>query len=82
MAELAGIRISGAPRTRGQQHGEGLRALVHERDRRWKAEIGETTGLPPARFIEEFLEATRFTGAILANAPDLLEEVRGLARRT
>lgn len=77
--QIATCEISGTPRQRGQVHGEGLRRLVVERDRRWKDELGRLTDRPADRAIAAFLEATDFVPAIQRHTPDLLEEVRGIA---
>ncbi|QEX23079.1 peptidase C45 [Hypericibacter adhaerens] len=79
MARLAVAEIGGSARERGRQHGRQLKALVRERDRRWRAEIEAFMAMPADRFIGRFLAETRFVAAIERHAPDLLEEVRGIA---
>jgi len=79
MATLAVAEIGGSPRERGRQHGRQLKALVRERDRRWRAEIESYLSMPANRFIDRFLAETRFVPAIERHAPDLLDEVRGIA---
>ena len=79
MATLAVAEIGGSPRERGRQHGRQLKALVRERDRRWRAEIESSLSMPSDRFIGQFLAETRFVAAIERHAPDLLDEVRGIA---
>jgi len=79
MATLAVVEIGGAPRERGRQHGRQIKALVRERDRRWRAEIESYLSIPADRFIDRFLADTRFVPAIERHAPDLLDEVRGIA---
>jgi len=79
MATLAVAEISGSPRERGRQHGRQLKALVRERDRRWRTEIESFLSIPSDRFIGELLAETRFVAAIERHAPDLLDEVRGIA---
>ena len=73
------LEIGGTPRQRGRAHGEGLRAAIAERDRRWRQQIEVACKMPAADFIERFLAETRFTSAIGRWTPDLLEEVRGIA---
>jgi predicted choloylglycine hydrolase len=79
MATLAVAEIGGSPRERGRQHGRQLKALVRERDRRWRAEIESFMAMPSDRFIGQFLAETQFVAAIERHAPDLLDEVRGIA---
>jgi predicted choloylglycine hydrolase len=79
MATLAVADIGGSPRERGRQHGRQLKALVRERDRRWRAEIESFMSMPSDRFLGQFLAETRFVAAIERHAPDLLDEVRGIA---
>lgn len=73
------LEIGGLPRERGRAHGEGLRALIGERDRMWRAEIEAATAMSSDDFIEVFLQQTRFLPAIERWTPGLLEEVRGIA---
>jgi hypothetical protein len=79
MAALAVAEIGSSPRERGRQHGRQLKALVRERDRRWRAEIESYLSMPADRFIDRFLAETRFIPAIERHAPDLLDEVHGIA---
>jgi predicted choloylglycine hydrolase len=79
MTTLAVFEIGGSPRERGRQHGRQLKALVRERDRLWRAEIESFLAMSSDRFIDRFLAETRFLPAIERHAPDLLEEVRGIA---
>lgn len=77
--ELAVVECSGNARQRGRTHGEALRALIAERVALWHAAIGEAYGVPAATFLPRFLAETRFQTAITQYAPDLGEEVRGIA---
>jgi isopenicillin-N N-acyltransferase like protein len=79
MAPLAFADIIGSARERGRQHGQQLKALVRERDRRWRTEIESFLSMPSDRFIGQFLAETKFVAAIERHAPDLLDEVRGIA---
>ena len=78
-ASFAFLEISGAPRLRGHAYGEGLRALIAERDRRWRHEIEIHAKAPADAFIEKFLQRTDFLPAIDRWTPDLHDEVRGIA---
>ncbi len=71
--------ISGPRRRRGQIHGEALRRPIRERDRIWRERLTAAAGMPAERFIDSFLQRTRFTAAIERWTPGLLEEVRGIS---
>jgi len=78
-ARFAVLEISGAPRQRGRAYGEGLRALIAERDRSWRQQLETRTKISAADFIEDFLQRTNFVPAIDRWTPDLHEEVKGIA---
>lgn len=71
--------LKGNPRQRGQAHGEQLRSLIAEHYDRWRAMMSAETGLDPADYLEKFFAATDFMPAIERYAPDLLEELHGIA---
>ncbi len=71
------IEISGSPYERGLAYGEGLRKAICERDRRWKSVLAEEWKI--ADPVKAFLNGTDFQPAVKKHAPDLLEEVRGIA---
>jgi hypothetical protein len=79
MSELHIVEISGAPRERGRQHGEALRAPIGALHERWQAAVTAGTGVPAGRFVERFLADTAFLPAIERWTPGLVEEVRGIA---
>jgi hypothetical protein len=79
MAQFHVVDIAGTARERGHAHGEGLRDVVRERDRRWRAALEATTKLPAATVIGRFLAETDFVPAIERHTPDPLDEVRGIA---
>lgn len=69
----------GDARQRGQAHGEALRGVILAKVERWREAIGEAYGVPASLFLPRFLEATDFRVAIMAHAPDLADEVAGIA---
>ncbi len=77
--KLRYLKLSGTPFERGVQHGEDLRSLIAEHYGRWQENITRATGLSPQNYLEKFFEVTDFMPAIEQFAPDLMEEVRGLA---
>ena len=79
MPQLHRIAISGSPRARGRQYGEGLRNIIRQRDAAWKAHIGISTGHEPDHFIAHHLESTHYVAAVMRWVPELLDEVRGIA---
>jgi hypothetical protein len=73
------VEVGGTPRERGRAHGEALRPLIHEGVERWQQRIQQTTRTAPVEYVERFLATSDFLPAIEKWAPDLLEEVRGIA---
>ncbi|HQY29928.1 MAG TPA: C45 family autoproteolytic acyltransferase/hydrolase [Thermomicrobiales bacterium] len=81
MTDVATARIVdcvGTPASIGQQHGESLRDLIDSTLQAWYALI-VGRGHNPPETISTFLAQTSFLPTIEKWAPDLLEEVRGIA---
>jgi len=82
MVDVAIARIvecHGSPAAMGETHGEATRDLIAETLDLWRTLI---SGRTPAEIdpIGRLLAGTDFVPAIERHAPDLLEEVRGIAR--
>lgn len=73
------VVLEGSPRSRGRSYGEALRRTIHEVAARWKEVIAATHRIDPDAYLARFLAETRFTDAIERWAPELGEEIRGLA---
>ncbi len=73
------IELHGSPRNRGQIHGEALRIQALELIDIWKDSLGQLHQMKPAKYIDQFLEKTRFYEAAKKWTPELLEEVQGMA---
>lgn len=78
-SEMPVVELSGTPRHCGQIHGEALRSQIAETLARWRANIATEYDPDVDRFIDVFLEATRFPAAIERWTPGLLDEIEGLA---
>jgi isopenicillin-N N-acyltransferase-like protein len=65
---------------RGLAHGESIRDEVRAAIQKWESELGARTGRPPAEAISALLDETDLKASVAALTPDLLEEVRGIAR--
>jgi len=76
---LVVVHLSGSAYERGLVHGRQLRPKIRELVKLWKRDIGETLSPDPDKFVRTFLRETDFTPAIWKHAPELLEEVRGIA---
>ncbi len=77
---IATTRVSGEPRARGRAYGELLAAQVRAHIAAWLLSL-ERAGLgDPRGYIGDMLRETDFTTAIRQYAPDLLEEVAGIAQ--
>lgn len=74
------LTLTGTPHERGVQHGQSLRTEIATLHERWAADIQQTFGLSLDEFVTRFLAGTRFEPAITKATPELLEEVRGIAK--
>lgn len=77
--QLKMITLSGDGYQRGLQHGQQLKKEIAAVIGLWKKDIEESTNMPADSFIAQFLSATNFTPLIKKYAPDVLEEVKGIA---
>lgn len=73
------IELAGHPRVRGQIHGEALRGVIARAIGAWQERISGFLSRPFPWYVAKLLADTRFKGAILQWAPDLLEEIKGIA---
>lgn len=73
------LKLEGSARERGRIHGEELRPMVLEVLERYKYLLKITLNKNPESEIDRFLENTNFKVAIDKWAPNLLEEVKGIA---
>ncbi|MFC5676101.1 C45 family autoproteolytic acyltransferase/hydolase [Aeromicrobium endophyticum] len=73
------VDISGDGRSRGEAHGESLRSTIDTALHRWRDHVAARHGLTPSRFVEVFLASTGFVQTVEQMAPDLHEEVLGIA---
>ena len=71
------LTLSGAPRDRGRQHGEELRALIAAAVGAWFEHLAPRTD--PHAFVTEIAGGTGLRAAGEAHAPDLMAEVAGIA---
>ncbi len=60
-------------------HGTKLKDVIHEHMHRWRRNCELETGLSVEAYLDNFYRETDFIPAIKQHAPDLLEEVRGIA---
>ena len=74
------VDLAGSPRERGQTHGKVLRWQIARGLERWEAQVRKDTGRALADVVQEFHMATSFAAAIRRWTPELLEEVRGIAK--
>lgn len=78
-SNLQVIVLEGAPRVRGQIHGESLREGVREFVALWKDGISKLGDDPTEDRLDSLLGRTGLVPAVRRWTPDLLEEVEGLA---
>jgi isopenicillin-N N-acyltransferase-like protein len=73
------VRCAGAPRRRGEAHGEALRAVIQATQGRWLESLGRAGHADPHVYLREFVHRTDYTAAMSRWTPDLLDEIRGIA---
>lgn len=81
-APIPELTLTGSPRDRGRAHGEELRDLIASALDAWLDHLaGQIQGLntDPEPFLTEMVSTTGFLGATSVAAPDLVDEVAGLA---
>ncbi len=74
------VTLTGSPLERGRIHGETLKPQITELIKIWKTELRKAYDLDPDKYIEEFVEKTRFPEAIKKWTPHLMEEVQGISQ--
>lgn len=79
MTDLRIVDAAGAPRRLGQAHGEEMRSTISEAMRRWSEVIERQTHLPIDVYLAGFAAETDFRPAIDHWAPQIVDEVAGLA---
>ena len=78
--QLKIITVSGNGYERGYQHGQQMKKEIGELMILWKKDLGEDIHIPADTFIHNFLGATDFIPSIKKYTPDILDEVRGIAK--
>ncbi|MDQ8705121.1 C45 family peptidase [Streptomyces sp. LHD-70] len=73
---LPEIEISGTPRDRGRQYGEAVRPQLHAARAYYEDAFGQSSGLT---WDQVTARATRWLDPVRAYAPELVEEMRGIA---
>jgi len=73
------LTLTGGPRERGLSHGEEMREEIARHLELWREDLRKDTGMSPDDYLDKFYAETDFFPAIEQFAPDLLEEVRGIA---
>lgn len=73
------VDCAGSPREIGRAHGETARRAIDLGIRNWCALIEKRHGMNADAYLKGFLAQTDFFPAIRAYAPDLLEEISGIA---
>jgi isopenicillin-N N-acyltransferase like protein len=71
--------IAGDPRARGHAHGRALASRIRGHLDTWLGSLAEPAGGDPQAYVAALLADTDFRPAIRRHAPDLLEEVEGIA---
>mgnify|MGYP001094169100 CR=1 FL=1 len=84
--ELPIIELSGSPRERGRAYGEAGKTQIAAVIECWRADLGNfaqnsatATAIDSNEYLNKFFSQTDYLSAIKQWAPDLLEEVKGIA---
>src|ERR1044071_2647535 len=80
MHKLPVIALEGTGRQRGEAHGESARDLVREAAERWRRNVLDDAPMPAADYLHTLVSDSRYRAAIERHAPDLLDEMAGIAR--
>ena len=78
--QLKTITVSGNGYERGYQHGHQMKKEIAELMLLWKKDLEQNIHMPADTFIHNFLAATNFIPSIKKYTPDILDEVRGIAK--
>ena len=73
------VRLEGGPRARGRAHGEQLKGRIAELLALWGDSLERGYGVDRRRYVELFFAETRFEATLARLAPEVLEEVSGIA---
>lgn len=73
------LDVCGDARQRGEAHGEAMRDEVVAGIERWRDEMNAIQLVSANAFIKHIQTSTQFVQAINQQAPDLMDEVRGIA---
>jgi hypothetical protein len=79
-ATMPVVTCAGAPRERGEAHGETLRELIASGLAWWAESIAAAHRVEPDDYIARFIQHTDYLPAIRRWTPGLLEEAEGIAR--
>jgi isopenicillin-N N-acyltransferase like protein len=78
-AHLPIVPCVGAPRQRGEAHGEALRAPIRATLERWLDSLRRAGQPDPHAYLRDFLRRTDYLAAMAQWTPGLLDEIRGIA---
>ena len=78
------IELAGSPRERGRHYGGTAKELIADIVQGWRGNLGsfaknQPTSVPADQYLKAFYEQTDYLSGITQWAPDLLEEVKGIA---
>src|SRR5262245_57332293 len=77
--KLEVLVLQGSPFQRGLTQGRTLQRQIRQLVQLWKADLAQRYKTEADTFIKRFVRETDFSPALKKWAPDLLEEIRGLA---
>ena len=71
--------LTGRPFERGLHHGTAFRKQIQEHMGLWAIQCKKETGMEPEDYLKKFYSETDFFTSAEQYAPDLVEEIRGIA---
>jgi hypothetical protein len=74
------LTLEGEPAERGLKHGTALKEPIHALVKVWKADLAERYRMAADAFIKKFLQQTDYLAAMKKWTPQLIDEIRGIAR--
>ncbi len=76
---LAVVALEGSGRARGEMYGAAARDLIREAASRWRAHVLDKAPTSAAGYLAALVQDTAYRAAVTRYAPDLIDEISGIA---
>ncbi len=74
------VTLEGSPTERGLSHGKQLKEPIQALVKVWQADLAQRYRMPADSFVKKFLQQTDYLPAMKKWTPELIDEIRGIAR--